>query len=118
MARSWNGIKNVVRRKRGENKLRSVEVKENIERPQPEKTVCPICERNHPPEFPHDVTSMYYVFAFKVLHNRVPTWDDASAHCSEEIRQKWKDALLKLGYEWVGVPEGETPIANLGGDEK
>lgn len=49
---------------------------------------CPLCAVEHPPEEPHWLT-IYYIYRFFWDHGRVPTWDDAMAHCSLEVQEAW-----------------------------
>lgn len=55
--------------------------------------VCQECARDHPPELPHDQPSLYYQYRFYAREGRWPTWDDAAAHCTPEVRELWMKAL-------------------------
>lgn len=48
--------------------------------------VCQACAVDHPVEHPHNKDSMYYQFRFYAAHGRWPTWEDAMAHCTEEVK--------------------------------
>lgn len=58
---------------------------------------CSECATKHPPEMPHNQQSLTYQYKFYDRHGRWPTWEDAMAHCSDEIKQLWKDALKEKG---------------------
>lgn len=78
----------------------------------PADDVCPICATKHEPEFPHNATSLYYQYRFWGLRGRWPTWADAAAHCTDEMREHWKVSLIRLGRNWTEPPEGVVPIAD------
>jgi len=71
---------------------------------------CPICNIKHEPNKPHDATSMYYLYRFYGIRGRWPTWADAVAHCSQEMREGWEQALREHGA-WTETVDGE-PIAD------
>jgi hypothetical protein len=54
---------------------------------------CPICGTAHAPESPHSASSMTYQFRFQREHGRLPTWEDAIAHCSEEDKDLMRNVL-------------------------
>lgn len=60
---------------------------------------CPECGVKHDPTYPHNNTSLYYQFKFYQDHGRWPTWADAMAHCSDEIKQIAIDVLKRNGIE-------------------
>ena len=60
---------------------------------------CPECATKHDPEQPHNQRSLYYQYHFYNEHGRWPTWSDAMAHCSEDIKQFWTAELQKHGIE-------------------
>lgn len=60
---------------------------------------CSQCATKHEPEEPHNRQAIYYQYAFRAEHGRWPTWNDAIAHCSAELRQAWTDALVERGIE-------------------
>ncbi len=66
--------------------------------------VCQECAVKHEPWQAHNAQSLYYQYKFHAEHGRWPTWQDAVAHCSEDIREQWKRALTKIG-KW---PKEET----------
>ena len=61
--------------------------------------VCQECAVDHRPEEPHNQQSLYYQYKFYADNGRWPTWKDALAHCSEELRQLWTEALKEKGVE-------------------
>lgn len=64
----------------------------------PEGT-CPECAVAHDPGMPHNQQSLAYQYHFYDQHGRWPTWADAMAHCSEEMKEQWKAALREKGIE-------------------
>jgi hypothetical protein len=75
----------------------------------PPKNGCPICAVQHPPDAPHDATSLYYLYRFRAARGRWPTWADALAHCKPQVRQYWEAELRRMDA-WT-APDGE-PIAD------
>jgi hypothetical protein len=63
----------------------------------PGPDVCQICAVDHPPELPHNRESLFYQCKFFLDYKRWPTWSDAMAHCSDDIKRQWTEALLKRG---------------------
>lgn len=68
-----------------------------LHRPTPAPGQCPECHVFHEPELPHDQQSLFWQYHFRELHGRWPTWADALAHCTPEIRQLWIDELAERG---------------------
>ncbi len=64
----------------------------------PEGT-CPECAVRHDPIQPHNRDSLAYQYKFYAQHGRWPTWADAMAHCSKEIKEYWTQALKERGVE-------------------
>jgi hypothetical protein len=58
---------------------------------------CPECATAHDPAMPHNQRSITYQYDFYGKHGRWPTWKDAMAHCSEEMKQKWTEQLTLRG---------------------
>jgi len=58
--------------------------------------VCPLCAQKHGDELPHCWESFYYKVRFFRAHGRLPTYEDAAAHCTPEVR----DVFLRT-YEEV-----------------
>jgi len=63
----------------------------------PKPDVCQECATKHEPHHPHNKESLYYQMAFKIKHNRWPSWNDAMAHCSNLIKKVWKQELESMG---------------------
>lgn len=64
----------------------------------PEGT-CPECAVAHEPEMPHNKDSLAYQYNFYDKNGRWPTWEDAMAHCPEEIKEAWRQALRERGID-------------------
>jgi hypothetical protein len=76
---------------------------------------CPECAVKHEPEAPHDQQSLAYQYKYYDRHGRWPTWADAMAHCTPEIKILWCEALKERGVEvnpeaGVAVEEAEIEI--------
>lgn len=65
----------------------------------PKPDVCQMCAVKHEPGQPHNQQSLYYQYAFYADNGRWPTWKDAMAHCSEEVKQKWISGLKTHGVD-------------------
>ena len=65
----------------------------------PKPGTCPVCAVKHDPAWPHNRDSLYYLMRFQQQHGRFPNWADAMAHCSEEMKAAWKEALLEKGVK-------------------
>ncbi|MBQ8087044.1 MAG: hypothetical protein IJ234_01315 [Clostridia bacterium] len=61
----------------------------------PKPGTCSECAAAHNPEQPHDRDSLYYQMRFHQKHGRFPTWADAMAHCSEDVKALWNDVLIE-----------------------
>ena len=77
---------------------------------QPAEGTCPTCAVEHVATNPHNCQSMYYQMRFYGLRRRWPTWADALAHCSENVRAAWKERLEDMGV-WSEPADGD-PIAD------
>lgn len=66
---------------------------------------CPECAVNHDPALPHDAQSLYYQYKFRQKNGRWPTWSDAMAHCTNEVRARWTQALAKNGIIVEAQPQ-------------
>lgn len=73
----------------------------------PNKNVCQQCAVDHDPELPHNQQSVYWQYWFLSQHNRWPTWTDAIAHCTEDMKAFWIDELAKRGIEVQEVSPSE-----------
>lgn len=60
---------------------------------------CQECAVHHDPVLPHNKDSLFYQYHFYAEHNRWPTWKDAMAHCSQEMKDTWIKALAENGVE-------------------
>lgn len=65
----------------------------------PKPDHCQICAKKHDPEIPHDKNSLYYQMCFENEHGRWPTWADAMAHCSDDVKEQTKEVLKKHGIK-------------------
>lgn len=69
---------------------------------------CPICAAKHPPELPHNRNSLYYQMRFRHENGRFPTWKDAAAHCTQEIKRKFAEGYAEHGVIIdVGLEDGD-----------
>lgn len=57
---------------------------------------CEWCHVKHDAGQPHNQQSLPYQMKFQTLHGRPPTWSDAMAHCSDEVRRLWRAGLVRL----------------------
>lgn len=73
----------------------------------PAPGTCPECAVKHEDDQAHNKQSLYYQYKFRGDHGRWPTWRDAIAHCSSELREFW-EAELRKENAWDGW-EGDTP---------
>lgn len=58
---------------------------------------CQECAVKHEPEMPHNQQSLFWQYKFYNEHGRWPTWEDAMAHCTDEMKECWREALLERG---------------------
>jgi hypothetical protein len=58
--------------------------------------VCKECATEHEPWEPHNLC-LYYQYYFREKQGRFPTWADATAHCSDEVKKNTTDVLKKFG---------------------
>ena len=63
----------------------------------PMRGSCPICAAMHEEALPHKRNSIYYQMKFRQQHGRFPTWEDAMAHCTEEMKAAWREDLAAMG---------------------
>ncbi len=64
-----------------------------------QKGICPECAMKHDPKQPHCLGSRDYQYRFYSQHGRWPTWEDAMAHCPQEVKDFWMRALRARGVE-------------------
>ena len=60
---------------------------------------CTECAVKHSPEQPHNRDSLAYQYKFHDEHGRWPTGADAMAHCPEEVKKVWTQALREQGVD-------------------
>lgn len=65
----------------------------------PAKGACQECAIYHDKELPHNKDSMFYQIKFYMKTGRNPSWKDAMAHCSDEMKELWTAELNKKGIE-------------------
>lgn len=70
---------------------------------------CVWCAVDHPPGGPHNFDSLYYHVVFLNTYGRDPTWADALAHCTPELRQHWRVELFS--YAGIVVPPDSAYMA-------
>jgi hypothetical protein len=70
--------------------------------PAPDK--CQECANDHKPEEPHNITSIFYLVKFKNDHGRDATFADASAHCSDLMKEYFALKLRFLQMSISGEP--------------
>ena len=58
---------------------------------------CPECAVKHAPAMPHNAQSLYYRYKFRQKHGRFPTWSDAMAHCTEDVRKLFTEEMERNG---------------------
>lgn len=77
---------------------------------------CETCNWIHRPELPHNRETIFYQMRFYYENGyRWPTWRDAMAHCSEDIKKAWAETLGKLGRPIDDpVPEPKQGTINVG----
>jgi hypothetical protein len=57
---------------------------------------CEWCHTEHEPDQPHNQQSLPYQMKFHTLHGRWPTWSDAMAHCTPEVKAQWREHLKEM----------------------
>ena len=65
--------------------------------PHPDR--CQICADKHDPMQAHNAQNFYYQFLFNDQYGRSPTWNDAIAHCPQNIKDAWLNRLNALGVD-------------------
>lgn len=60
---------------------------------------CQECATEHAAELPHNQQSLFYQYKFYNEHGRWPTWEDAIAHCTDEMKEFWKAELRMRGVD-------------------
>lgn len=73
------------------------------------KDVCQQCAVKHAAEQPHDQQSLYWQYYFYGKTGRWPTWVDALAHCTLEVRAQWIAELAKHGITVTSNGKDQPP---------
>jgi len=60
---------------------------------------CTECGIKHDHYLPHDRESLVYQYIFYDQHGRWPIWEDAMAHCTDKVKEYWREALVKRGIK-------------------
>ncbi len=68
----------------------------------PKADKCQECAVDHKPEDPHNAQSLYYHVNFKMKNGRDPSWLDAYAHCTDEMKNHWRTHLMQMGVDVDG----------------
>jgi hypothetical protein len=63
----------------------------------PSPDLCQECAFDHDPDDPHNKDTMYYKIDFYNKNAREPTWTDAMAHCTNDIKEQWTKNLTTIG---------------------
>lgn len=63
----------------------------------PRPGVCPVCAVDHDLAMPHNRDSLYYQMKFRRRYGRFPTWKDAAANCTPEIKKRFAEEYAKRG---------------------
>ncbi len=66
----------------------------------PAAHLCQTCGADHPEGAPHNRQSLYYQTVFHAEHGRTPTWEDAMAHCNDDVKQLTIETLEENGVDW------------------
>ena len=74
---------------------------------------CPECATAHEPDMPHNQQSLAYQYKFRGQNGRWPTWADAMAHCTPEVRESWSEILRDMGQEIGEVGPDLTKALSL-----
>ena len=72
---------------------------ENWKLLKPPSDCCQECAVKHEPSQPHNQQSLHYQYQFYLREQRWPTWEDAMAHCSEDVKEQWKQGLREHGVK-------------------
>ena len=66
----------------------------------PRPGACRICAARHAKGQPHERDSLSYQMKFYQRFRRLPTWEDAMSHCSEEVKAAFRKELAERGTEF------------------
>lgn len=68
--------------------------------------VCRECAVRHDPAMAHNRQSLYYQMAFHARNGRYPTWTDAMAHCTADVRAEWTRVLIRnMNDKGIPIPD-------------
>jgi len=67
----------------------------------PKKGTCQQCATEHEEWEPHNLC-LYYHYHFYSQHGHFPTWVDAMAHCTDEIKKSVIEVLNEHGISVNG----------------
>lgn len=80
--------------------MKVVEVKKfTLMRGKLEEGQCAECAVVHDPAMPHNQQSLFWQYSFYEGPGRFPTWADAMAHCTPEMKAHWIAALAEHGIK-------------------
>lgn len=68
--------------------------------------LCQECGSQHDLTAPHNRDSLRYQMLFHGEHGRYPSWADAMAHCPDNVKALWTDALTQHGVDVTGGKNG------------
>ena len=63
----------------------------------PPPGTCHMCAVAHSPGAPHNQQGLHWNYWFYRQHGRWPTWADAMAHCSDEVKKATIEVLKEAG---------------------
>lgn len=75
---------------------------------------CPECGHKHPPSQPHDAKTMQYQSWFLREHGRLPTYEDAMTHCSEQDKDMMRGVLKLYGIDSRDVADLAWSVKKAG----
>ena len=70
----------------------------------PHPDACQECAAVHHHSLPHNKYSLYYAMKFFNDYGREPTWGDAMAHCSDEVKEAVRE-LIRNKYDTTDQQE-------------
>lgn len=81
-----------------EPKVRTIDMVLEGQLAPPPADVCQQCAVTHEPEMPHNQQSLFWQYWFyKQSGGHWPTWHDAMAHCTDEMKAFWVEQLTARG---------------------
>jgi hypothetical protein len=73
---------------------------------------CPECAVVHDQNEPHDKRSLAYQYSFYAKRGRWPTWTDAMAHVTPDVREAWVSNLKALKL-WNDEEETKPKVPDV-----